>query len=616
MPSFSFRHFTLLIAAATLSLTSVARATHYRVYLIGGQSNASGRADAAELSTAPLNATGFAEPQTDVYFYWRKTLGNVINGNLVQNTWVDLQPDTGHGRNNPSGFAVEFGPELAFGRAMADNDPSVNIAIIKYSHGGSNLHTQWADNGIYYNVFVSAVSDALDALTAAGDTYEVGGMLWLQGEADTGSQPDAYEANLTDLISRVRRDVFDGAVPGGIELPFVLTTLSDSQYSNITTAGSGPFKVRQAQEAVGAEVSQAAIVDTDGFSTYPGTVHFNATGQIQIGEACASQMLALEANDIDRDGLLLSEETTLGTDPDLADSDSDGQDDGFEVAAGTGPLDGSSFFRLVGLELDDGTITLEWPSIQGGTYELETSTDLETWSVLASGLAASTTSATTSFSTTLGGAPTSTSVAVASYDAESGLDGNFDTTAFDSGDTFAASTAGRLQQGGSLTGGGANLFVFNRESDRVFFDNASESGWPGFNFGGVNTASQAAAATAGDFFSFTIQADEPVSYEELSFYSDQFSTGAQIDVSYSIGAASEVFVVQGLVPTSGNAPVTLEEVDFDDFTTAEDVTWTFYIYTSGGNNFGVRFDDIKVSTTPAEAGGASARQFFRVTLQP
>ncbi|WP_411847598.1 hypothetical protein AAFN60_10090 [Roseibacillus persicicus] len=84
---------------------------------------------------------------------------------------------------------------------------------------------------------------------------------------------------------------------------------------------------------------QTAFVNTDGLSTYSnGAVHFEASAQIAIGEASAAQMLALEANDSDRDGLLTTEETSLTTDTNLADSDGDGQNDGLSHQQSNEPV--------------------------------------------------------------------------------------------------------------------------------------------------------------------------------------------------------------------------------------------------------------------------------------
>ena len=595
--------FFLKILSALLLCTTIASATHYRVYLIGGQSNGSGRGDSTELSLPPLDAEGLDAPQGGVRFYWHKTQATIApNGTLTQDAWIDLQTGSGHGVNSPAGHDSEFGPELSFGRDIAAAQPGVNVAIIKYTHGGTNLHTQWSATGTNYGTFLTTVELGLAGLTAEGHTYELAGMLWVQGEADIfNANAAAYEANLIDFIERVRTDVFVDTGLRSYPFPFLISGLSSSQYSNVTTAGEGPYVVRQAQETVGAIPDyQTGFVNTDGLPTYSnGVVHFMAAAQVAIGEASAVEMLALQANDADRDGLLLNDETSLGTNPNLADSDGDRQDDGFEVAAGTDPLKPSSFFRITEFDLVGEDVTLQWPSLPGNSYQIEVSQDLMKWSVAESNYLADEQPATTT-AWTAGLNDLFTPVVeddgtFVLYDAQSELNGDFNTVAFDSTDTHSVSNAARMTQGGSLTGGGAGLFILNRESDKALFDGHSDSGWPGFNFGDVDTADQAAAAAAGDFFSFVVGVSESVTYESLSFFSNQFSTSGQVDVSYRIGSGSEVFVVQGLTPAISNAPVALEEIDFPDFSTMEDVTWTFYIYNSGGAGFGIRFDDIKLT---------------------
>lgn len=269
---------------AFFAVVAASSADHYHVYLLGGQSNGNGRADAAQL-TAPLNT-----PQTDVQFYWHRTQSVTNVGHLSEDQWIALAPGSGHGAGAPV-YPKEFGSEVSFGRAMADAKPTANIAIIKYTHGGTNLHTQWAAGGFQYTTFVSTVQTALAALTTAGHTYELRGMLWQQGESDTGgTNADKYETNLTSLIARVRTDLFSGG-----PLPFLIGSLSDSQYGNITTVGSGPYKVRKAQEAVAAADPKAAIVITDGYSVRPGDpIHFNHDAQVALGQGFSSRMLVLE----------------------------------------------------------------------------------------------------------------------------------------------------------------------------------------------------------------------------------------------------------------------------------------------------------------------------------
>lgn len=595
---------TTLVKIALIGLVSVqpvCNAKHYKVYLIGGQSNAAGRGDASELS-APYDSA-----QTDVALYWHSTLTGTINGNLTQDTWVDLQPDSGEGKNSPAGHAVEFGPELAFGRTMADADLSVNVAIIKYAHGGSNLHTQWAAGGTMYQTFLTTVSEALAALTGAGHTYELTGMLWQQGEADTGSpHADNYMANLTDLIARVRTDIF-----GGLNLPFVIGGLSSNQYSTITDPSTGAGKVRIAQQTVAANVDGCGFANADDCAVYSGNeIHFNATGQLALGTAHATGMIALEALDVDSDGLSADQEAALGTDPANPDSDGDGQKDGFEFRAGTNPADSNSLFKITSIAVTNNQVTLTWPSKSGNKYRVKHSGELSEWTDAEVDYPAASTGSNTVWISSDGGGESGTTNVLALYDAQTGNNGDFNTDAFDSVDTDNSSTATRLSQGGSLTGGGSN----SRVLANALFD-TSASGSPGFNLAGTTTASQSAAASAGDWFSFTIEpGGNTVDYKLLTFYTDQYGTSGRLDISYTIGE-TETFILQNYAMPGGNVPVALKTVDFADFSSTNDVVWTFYLYGASAANYGARFDDITLYGASDAVAKESANAFYRISLQ-
>ena len=591
---FSLRLVTLL----SILGSGAAFGTHFQVYLLGGQSNANGRGDAAQL-TAPL-----AGPQTDVRFYWHRTQATNNVGHLLENQWIDLAPGSGHGRTAPV-FDIEFGSELSFGRTIADADPSERIAIIKYSHGGSNLHTQWAAGGPRYASFLGAVEAGLTALTDAGDTYDLRGMLWHQGEADAGKLKNAknYQANLIDLIARVRRDVFEG-----VRLPFVIGQLSDAQDDSALTSASAWFILRAAQNAVAANDPTVGLVETDGFTVRPGDqVHLDHTSQITLGERFAAEMLSLNASlaDADQDGLTDAEEADLGTDPSNPDSDDDGQGDSLEVLAGTDPLNENLFFGITDFAMNGGQITLRWPSRAGNLYQVETSSDLLNWSVIESNIPAS-----TGVETGWDSADSFlTNDVLALYGSGTGPDGAFNTVAFDSVDIDGLTTASRLSQGGSLTGGGSNVFFLRN----AVYD-TSASGSPGFNVGSVTTANREAASTAGDFVRFTVQTvgNLPTLYQRLSFYGDQFGTTARVAVSYEV-LGVETFVIEDSRLAGSNADVELVEIDFPDFSTAEDVVWTLYFYGAAAANHGSRFDDLTLFGE-SSSSLSNGRVFFRAGI--
>jgi chitodextrinase len=171
---------------ATPSGTAAA-AQIVKVYLQGGQSNADGRALTNGLPANLLN------PQNDVPFYCY-LVGGAVNGDGTLGTLTTLRPGF-----SALGGGKTFGPELTFGRALADyyaltNGVPTNIvtvALIKYAHGNTSLVSDWAANGNStingdgpdFVVFQKVVDAGLARLAAAypNATIELDGMIWVQG---------------------------------------------------------------------------------------------------------------------------------------------------------------------------------------------------------------------------------------------------------------------------------------------------------------------------------------------------------------------------------------------------------------------------------------------------
>ncbi len=113
------------------------------------------------------------------------------------------------------------------------------------------------------------------------------------------------------------------------------------------------------------------------FSGPPGNV---AVTSLQFDEAQVSAVAdpSLDVFDTDHDGLTNIMETDVyHTNPVVADSDGDGQNDGQEVIAGTSPADRSSVFALKTVEnLPGDTVRLTWSSVPGRTYRVEVSETL------------------------------------------------------------------------------------------------------------------------------------------------------------------------------------------------------------------------------------------------
>ncbi len=233
-----------------------------KVFLLAGQSNMVGTGNITELPSE-LKA---AQQRVIIY-----TAGTYSYG------WTMLQPGTGASTGT-------FGPEVSFGRDMSAAFPSETLAIIKVAWIGSALAYDWrppsagGSVGQYYTTFVNEVRKALAAFPS-GNTPEIRGMCWMQGESDASNIYPAseYESNLRCFIQDVRAEF------GVQTMPFVIAMIDK------TSSWVEYEVVRQAEIAVAASVPYVGIFDTYGMAT-DGS-HYKPAGLIAMGQEFASSML-------------------------------------------------------------------------------------------------------------------------------------------------------------------------------------------------------------------------------------------------------------------------------------------------------------------------------------
>lgn len=266
-----------LLASAGISFAADPNVIH--VLLVGGQSNADGRANPTDLPTSPVN---LQLPQDNIIFNSGTSL-------------TTLRPR-----------ATEFGPEITFGKSMGDfyAPYGEKVAILKYAAGGTNLHTQWkaggtataSGDGEYYTNFQNQIKAALGTLrlTYPNSTIVLEGMIWVQGESDIDNGNGAvtsanYGANLTQLISDIRQTFQP-------DLRFFLSEISINQTSltNNSTKLANFNTLRSGQLSVVANVPRTYLIDTDGanFTMKSDNLHYDAGGQQALGYAFATAMQA------------------------------------------------------------------------------------------------------------------------------------------------------------------------------------------------------------------------------------------------------------------------------------------------------------------------------------
>ena len=227
-----------------------------KVFLLGGQSNMDGSGASGDLP--PI----LRKPQDDILFFHTRS-----------SSLTRLQPGTGSG----------FGPEITFGRTIADALPGESFALIKHAEGGTDLENQWDPAaGSSYAAFRGVVARGLDALSRNGYSVQIAGMLWTQGERDARMGFSAtYAANLAEFIADIRSRYSAG-------LPFHVSQLSSLQ-TNLPAAGLA--QVRAAQERVTAVDPNSHLIATDAFRMRPDNLHFSSAGNMALGRGFADSVL-------------------------------------------------------------------------------------------------------------------------------------------------------------------------------------------------------------------------------------------------------------------------------------------------------------------------------------
>jgi len=180
-----------------------------KVFLLAGQSNMDGRARGHNLTDEDIARLQKAQKQITLFYNHQQAVPLQLT---TPSEYVQKKFDT----------KQVFGPELFFGINLAEAYPQDSIIFIKRSRGGMSLYGAWNPNWTIekatamkedddpklYSDFINYTDSILSTMDTS--TYKLCGMLWVQGESDSGTKKngtipaDSYEQNLRDLINGVR----------------------------------------------------------------------------------------------------------------------------------------------------------------------------------------------------------------------------------------------------------------------------------------------------------------------------------------------------------------------------------------------------------------------------
>jgi hypothetical protein len=265
------------------------------VYLIGGQSNATGQGYIANIPT------DFTVDTSVLIFH-----SHLLKGK---------EPYTWHPLYQASETPDKFGVELSLGSRLQARYPDRKIALIKHAYSGSNLYEDWAPGkskrdtahfGKQFRYFIRTVEDGLAQLKARGYSPTVKGMVWQQGEGDARDiagliHSENYGRNLKHFIKRVRQHF------GGKRMPFIYGYVIPVPLDRFT----GREEVRDGQTQVAEKaggklsVKNAFVIATDDLplrneepnSPHPNDqVHFNTFGILALGVRFADKIYEVRPN--------------------------------------------------------------------------------------------------------------------------------------------------------------------------------------------------------------------------------------------------------------------------------------------------------------------------------
>lgn len=247
----------LLVCFLLVLAESRAVAPEVRTFVLAGQSNMDGRA------FAKLLPTELQRPQKDVMFFWKEA-------------WTVLEP--GSTFRTGSRPEVRFGPEITFGRDMADAWPADQVAIIKHAKGGTSLIVDWKPrSGPHYVILMDKVNNARRLLSDRGQRLKIEGVVWMQGELDAKDWgiASAYEKNLIGFIAAIRQDLGDS------DLPFVFGQIhAPTEFYRFREL------VKEAQARVARSSRRVSMVTTSHLELMD-DVHYTAPGAMFLGRQFA-----------------------------------------------------------------------------------------------------------------------------------------------------------------------------------------------------------------------------------------------------------------------------------------------------------------------------------------
>ena len=171
---------------------------------------------------------------------------------------------------------VGVGLARSFARELVKANPTASIGLIPCAFGGTSLE-EWKPGGKLYN-------DAVTRARAAMKSGKLRGILWHQGEADSGKEEDAksYRERWTKVIGSMREDL------NAANVPVVVGQLGEFY------TGAFARTVDEQLAIIPLQVPKTAFVSSAGLKAKSDNVHFDSPSLREFGRRYAHAFLMLE----------------------------------------------------------------------------------------------------------------------------------------------------------------------------------------------------------------------------------------------------------------------------------------------------------------------------------
>lgn len=291
----------LLVVSCSITVFSQEIKTDtWRLFYLGGQSNMDGYGYNSQLPDS------LKKTFEKIYIFHGNPVGdNEKNGGI--GNWEKLQPGHGVGFKANSinnNYSDRFGIELSFASKLQQLYPNENIAIIKYSRGGTSLDSLASYAGSWdpdfsghnqYDHFLATIKSAFQTQDINKDGIEdiliPEGIIWMQGESDaayTEQVANNYLFHLDRMMKLQRATLQNNSIP------VVLGKISDSYTNKHEKVWPYLEIVQYAQEKFVKQDKNAAIVRTTQNYEYSDPWHYDSNGFIDLGEQFAKSIKKLK----------------------------------------------------------------------------------------------------------------------------------------------------------------------------------------------------------------------------------------------------------------------------------------------------------------------------------